>query len=997
MKSHKIKHASLPPGILLLLIALVAMPLFVRVSPGGRDEVPALRGTIEGSQDQSITFSDPFFDLLDYNDVRSFVESIKDDVIEGTEISYDGMPVLENASPPSLLATRDIVAALLTLDGMVSFSQEIINWILSCYDASTGSFIDAYSADYFTAVDGGYQKPFSLYSQVVSTGSAVATLLALGYQFNATAASTISAYLSSCYIPAAGGYGGNPSETVATVLDTYHAVKALAALGQASLVDIGAVTSFLLGLQDGTGLFFQSNPGLISGVIEWSFSSTTITRQAVELLALFGNIEDIDVGSLCATILSLFSNRTNLFGVNAWFPNGTLATIDAMLTMLVVGYPAGFNASTVLATLESVGNLQQAAGGWAPVIDDTYPNPWHSARILSGMVNILGSLPAVIDGIASRDFLLESMLMNGAGSKAAFGFLSKNLPSLISIRAFSDARVIASVTPSSTEKSVMQGFLESFSVPAMPYYLPGTKNNISVPFTFVPVAGQVRTSAIGWIFGLERFVSISREYDLGFSLAELNEMEDFLNSLQVGPGESEHSGLLAYSPFAANSIGNFSGGIWFNAGLASTVVGLRAMNALLAYGSPGQFASEELIDVQLLVDRILSMYSEAEGTAWFSLPEPLSYQRLNDGLHSTMLEEIRLCLEILELCGRLDSFQVVNAVSMEKVQAMLDGEVFHSLEDIDNYVVASQLLGTEMSRDEMRGIVQNVLDFKEPGSCWFIDSQGIPSLANTVIAMDVLSKFACLTGTTTSIFDNGGTLEVHAGMVMTVNVEAISISAGPVQGFIFDIFCEKLAIFHQNVYESGISHAVVASVPLVPESLGPVILTMTGKGFLLNDIVVSATIVATLEIELEGSGNELYVTCDDPVQVGATVYMVNPSLSSDRLVVSSAMLTASGLNVNHTVQFTLLDGGNGETPRYMASLEVNPAESETRYHVEATMAYCAGASMVFTIVHQVPFAFAPYLLAPLGAFGTIIAARTFKVKGPRRVKITKEARGDSFK
>jgi len=193
------KHAKLTVSCIALLATIFASTL---ASSRGQMAVTVTIRPSSTSIPQpytNVTVSDPTLASIDTNASVTLLQSVLHATVQGTGTSVDGTVSVPHAEPPSLLVTRDVVEALVTLDGSVPNAAAIAAWVWSRWHATGGYFDDEYSVNWSTLQDGAGWLASNRYSPMVATGCALDILSMLRQPVSSAVNDSIRTFILSCH------------------------------------------------------------------------------------------------------------------------------------------------------------------------------------------------------------------------------------------------------------------------------------------------------------------------------------------------------------------------------------------------------------------------------------------------------------------------------------------------------------------------------------------------------------------------------------------------------------------------------------------------------------------------------------------------------------------------------------------------------------------------------------------------------------------------------
>ncbi|MBD3185206.1 hypothetical protein GF325_00145, partial [Candidatus Bathyarchaeota archaeon] len=943
------KHAFPSSMIFIILVTSISMAHVPHLD--SRNTVNLHQIPIQDSVPNTITYTNPFCEQLSSNSYLSFLQDLLENTLIAPGSPYDGLPRLENANPPSLLVTKEVILALSKMNVTIVEKQQLIDWIWNCWDAMSGNFIDPYSLDYSLATDNGYLVPSNIYSPAVSTASAIIALNALGASIDGNEENKSLEFLGSCWDGIKGAFKGYPSSPAPTIMDTFHVVEAFDVSGKVSLIDADSISSFIVSLEQENCLHIQSSPIIYPPMREMCWDSIANTFQAIEILERIDRLMVVNVSMLQDTLISLYNAEEHMFRPLYYLASNALVTSQIMSIFEVIGFPAMLPGSEQGAILNALASRQDTRGGWSFLDAPWKTSTYYSARIVNNIFSTVNELPSGIDSFKIKVMFADSMISNEQEGTVAFMVEPSSQASLHSISLLLD---LVSSLDMEFDLEPYNSYLDSFQGCYMPY--PG----YTPAFFSLPMPGGWCLNGWGESFAWKQVVTIMRAIDAGFSPILLDELDFFLQGLQVNPGIPVFSGMLASDLFLQDGSFIYPGDALHDIGLKSTITGLQLVELLTPISTPGRFDIDSIFNCTTLVDNLLMMYQESATRAWFDPGHPIDkYQQLEDGIHSPVLEHTRDCLEILFSMDMMEDPRVKQVISWDKIEIMIENEHFCSARDVDNIFSIHEYFGKQVKDSISMGLLACMVEAKLDDECWFLRN-GMPSFQETMLGMKVLSKINYMSIAVTGIDPSeewDGSVMAGTNLMMEVRVN--NLVGTKIDGFNFSYTCHRFGIVESSITCNGNTHSISIQTPLSEDILGPMSISFKGEDHLINDVNITLGIISCLRLNQGKSSMMIQASPGNTINISVDLSLHLQSLDLTSPVKNASIIARSLVRDDISFFSPVTNGPQG---RYFTFLEMDPTRENMTWHVEATKNYCLNASLILQVSNHAVIKSVPYIL-----------------------------------
>ena len=923
----------------------------------------------------TMTFSDPVVASLDQNAARQLLQGILHDIISGTGTQLDGAFAIPNAMPASLLATRDIIEGQLALDGSVLHAESIARWIWSRHDPLTGTFTDEYAMNWTLQASGSLWIASNRYSPLVATACAFDALRLLRQPLTAAFNASIATYILSCYDTSVDAFTGSPATTEPTLQDTYWAIKTLASLGQLAQVNAGSCAAYINSLIDATGLYQLHNPILMIPAPEYLTGTICTSRLAIESLATLGRLGTINAATFRGTIMGLYDMTNKWFMNNFCDANRTaLATAEALDILDTIGFPAGFTTIELPQVIEMYARTQLFTGGWAMDNGNLLTPASQCARIVTDLVHVAGrGNLGTIDLVLLRGVFAASLAGSDAAGMAGYGPFPDYNPSLDACRAIIDITRAGGMLDPAGINAAKVFVAAADTGSAYPEIYPGG----GTPPFIIPDA--YRTLSLSGAWCLAQGVQLKIALGMPFSAMDLYLLLEELKQLQITtstpwPGLQ---GLCISSPSLKQLLSTMGGLKERAASLESTLAVVQAIIALKTYGNGSIFIASKLLNLGMLYSRLASAYRELGTVAWFERESPATFQS-PAGVDNQRLRDARLVLEIINTTRGFGYPAITTTISLPKLANLALTEPRNTITDIDNALAILAVLNRTIAHDDMVDIVGMLARFRVNGTAWFA-RLGLPNLFETVKAYRILSRFAGIKTTLEHVMAGGnGTVQVMAGTTMALRAELVNCFRGDEPTWTYTYKLQPVGITG-----TGGTVAMQVAIPLIESALGPATLNITMPAASLNTtMIIPMTIAGVLITDPPGEDMEISTPKRASVAVTVKLFITSLDNSSRRVAALHGSIVATGMSVNDTGYFALVNGSvAGE---YTTLLDVSPLSTDTTYYVKASHSHCALLQGTLVISCDDNLATVPVIIVPLGLACIVVGVIIAKPRSTRR-------------
>ena len=916
----------------------------------------------------TMTFSDPVVASLDPAAAKQLLQGILHNIISGTGTKLDGTFAIPNANPASLLATRDIVEGQLALDGSVPHAESIARWIWSRHDLVTGAFTDEYAMNWTLQQSGSLWIASNRYSPLVATACAFDALRLLRQPLTAAFNASIATYILSCYDTSTDAFTGSPTTTEPTLQDTYWAIKTLASLGQLAQVNAGSCAAYINSLIDATGLYQLHNPILMIPAPEYLTGTICSSRLAIETLMALGRLGTINTATFRDTIMGLYDTTNKWFMNNFCDANRTaLATAEALDILDIIGFSAGFTTIELPQVIEMYARTQLFTGGWAMDNGCLLTPSSQCARIVTDLVHVAGrGNLGTIDLTLLCGVFAASLAGSDAAGMAGYEPFPDYNPSFDACRAIIDITQAGGMLDPAGINAAKVFVAAADTGTAYPDIYPGS----GTPPYIVPEAYRTFSLSGAWCLALG--VQLKIALGMPFSAMDLFLLLDEFKQLQITtstpwPGLQ---GLCISSPSMKQWLTTMGGLKERAASLESTLAVVQAITALKTYGNGSTFIVSKLLNLGILYSRLASAYRESGTIAWFERESPATFQS-PAGVDNQRLRDARLVLEIINSTRGFDYPAIKTTISLPKLANLALTEPRHTITDIDNALAILALLNRTIAHDDMVDIVGTLARFRVNGTAWFA-RLGLPNLFETVKAYLILSRFAGIKTTLEHVMaGENGTVQAMAGTTMALRVELVNCFRGDEPAWTYTCKLQPAGITG-----TGGTVAMQVAIPLSESVLGPAILNITMPAASLNTtMIIPMTISGVLVTDPPGEDMQISTPKRASVAVTVNLFIASLDNSSRRVAALHGSIVATGMSVNDTGYFALVNGSDAGV--YTTLLDVSPLSADTTYHVEASHSHCALLQGTLVIRCDDNLATVPVIVVPLGlaciAVGVIIA------------------------
>ncbi len=919
----------------------------------------------------SVTFTDPALSSVDPAISRAFVYDLLHDTIQGTGTAADGTVALPYVEPPSLMVTRDVVEALLALDGVVPSAAAIAAWTWSCWRQTTGYFDDEYSVNWSTLLDGSGWIATNRYSPVVATACALDILGMLKQPVPSAVNDSIRMFLMACHDPLTGSFKGKVTPSVEpTLQDAVWAIHALGRMGRQNYVDASTCAAYIVSLRGTDGLYKLHDPAIIVPASEYLGGTIPVTRLAIEALLQLGQLGAIDLNTTRSDVMNLYNATDKHFAQDPYSPSRTsLATVDALHILATVGFPTGFVAEQIPAIVEEYSRKQLPGGGWAA--EDGSPLAVTSlvSRVVTELLKVTGTTGA-IDLAKIRSILASSLTSNPGSGMAAYCPYPANRPVLPATVALSLLAASGGMVDAAAEAAARQLVSASSADGSgtYPRKYPGAGSLAYIP------GDEFRTFGTGGIVTLAGRVALKDAMSVPFMLADLNEIALLLSQIQYKSSIPGIQGLCLARHDVSATIG-LPGVNPRVASLENTLAAVRIIDTLRDYGNGTWFVPARFLDLGLLYGRLASAYRESGTVAWFEREYPASFQQPS-GLDNARLRDTRLAIEIINATRGFGDSTVRSAINIAKIASLALTEPRRTVTDIDNAVAILAMVNATTTLTQRMAVIGQIQSFKVAGSVWYT-RVGLPSTSETIRALEVLSRFSGIASSVDHVVANGSTALAIAGTTISVSVCLSNCFSGPGSPRAFNYTLLPL-----DPSGNAVLSPATIQIPLQEAALGPALLEISTSGASLSpSIQIPMGVTGVLYLPHTGSRVELSATTREPFTAVLDLRLVDPDDTSRQVPIHNAQLSATGLSIDNDICFAF----DNASKRYQAVLRLNPLDGETQYRLIATLEHCIPFDAVLAVRCTDSLSYAPFVVLPSCLVGglicvTFIARRTITRK-----------------
>nr|MDO8113567.1 hypothetical protein [Candidatus Sigynarchaeota archaeon] len=906
----------------------------------------------------SATFSDPVIASINQTAATALLQGIMHDTISGTGSTLDGAFKIPNSAAASIAVTHDVIDAYLLLDGSVPGASNISAWIWSRWDAVAGTFTDEYSVNWTALVDKDACLAGNRYSPLVSTAIALDALRLLRQPVLQAVNDSIRTYILSCYDSAAGTIKGVPGTCEPTLLDVYWGVKALSLMGELHHVDAAKIATFISSLLDTNGLFKGHAPVLVMPAPEYMSSTISLTRLAVEILSIIGQVGSIDTTALRNAIMTFYSTTGHYFTHNGGTASKTtLATGDALAIFSVIGYPTGFEATEVPQIIDRYSRVQISTGGWAVEDGDAVTPTGHCAQVIAMLSRFVGRDHLGTININNLKGLFLASALSSPGLMAYAPYPSYQ-PSLDACREAVDI-AIAGHLLDATAEAAARAMVDATNT-GSPYPLARHDQH-----TMSYGDGSAfRTLTLSSVVYLEHRVALKDALAMPFTMVDLNDILTQLQGMQLKEAVAGIQGLCLATPTYKAWLATMGGLVPRAASLESTLATVKAIRTLSTYGSGSMFVIDILLDLPLLYARLAPAYRESSVIAWWEREYPASFQ-LPAGFDNAKLRDTRLALEILNTTGGFTHPTISAVVSIPKLTGLALTESRRTVTDIDNALTILSILNQTIPQATIISIIGELTRFRVAGSAWFT-RLGLPNFGETMKAYRILSRFKGLCVNLDHVIETESGILAISGTDITLRAELVNSFYGTEPSWTYTYAASPAGIN----YTAG-AVPVTITMPLSENMLGPGNISVSmPAASLCPAMTIPMTIGGVLAIEPSGNPITFITARREPVVATLQLVIVNPDNETEQADVRAGTIVARGMSINHTGYFVLDNSTSGG--RYMTLLGVNPLEENTTYRVEASRAYCELLQAMLVVRCTDNLSWSPAFVAPLSC-GSILA------------------------
>ncbi|MBN1771255.1 MAG: hypothetical protein JXB32_08350, partial [Deltaproteobacteria bacterium] len=716
----------------------------------------------------NVTFSDPALGGADTAAATGLLQALLHATVQGTGTPADGAPAVPHAEPPSLLVTRDVVEALVAMDGPVPAedAERLAGWVWSRWHAAGGYFDDEYSMNWSTLEDGGAWLASNRYSPVVATGCALDVLSMLRQPVPAAANDSARAFLLSCHDPVAGTFKGRPGAVEPTLLDAAWALRALWLMGRLHSVDASACAAHVVSMNpSASGLYQLHVPSLVVPAPEYSGATVPATRLAVEALSLLGRFSPDEAAAARDAVMACYDAADHRFRQDPYSPQRNVrGTADALRVLSLAGMPAAMTPAELEAIASELSRKQLPGGGWALDDGEALACTSQAARAVTELLRVAGTT-GTVDLAKVRGVFARSLACDPAEGLAAYCPYPADHPAL---------PVAAGLVLLASRWGLLDGAAEAAALELVGAAGADGSGTYPRKYPDVPVlsyspAGEFRTMGTGGIAVLAPLVALKDAVAVPFSLADLNALDLALDGIQYRGTSMLGLEGLCLTRHDVSPIHGLPCVPQRIASLEATHAAARLVDTLRGYGNGSWFVPSRFLDLGLLCQRLASGYRESGPVAWFEREYPASYQQ-PAGLDNARLRDTRLAVEVISMTGTFSHGAIAATVNPAKLANLALVEPRRTVADVDDAAAILAALNATTTVLQRVAMVQQVLSFKSAGSAWFRRA-GLPSAPETLRAWSVLSRFSGIAAELSHVVAADGTgIQAIAGTSPTLAV-----------------------------------------------------------------------------------------------------------------------------------------------------------------------------------------------------------------------------------
>ncbi len=967
------KTTHLIPSILLALVVLSTIAS-TRTSS-------ALAGSIgtSGMLPQpytSSTFADPALSSVDTNASRALVETLLNNTLQGTGTAADGTVALPHAEPPSLLVTRDVVEALITLDGSVPNAPAIASWVWSRWHSAGGYFDDEYSMNWSVLQDGTGWIAANRYSPVVATACALDILSMLDQPVAAVVNESIRAFILSCHESLTGKFKGKQGTVEPTLQDAVWAIRALWLMGRLNNIDTGTCAAYIVSLRGTDGLYQFHDPAVTVPASEYLGGTIPVTRLAIEALQQLGRLGTIDLPTAQANVMVLYDVTGKHFHQDPYSPSRTaLATADALRLFTIVGFPAGFVAGQIPAIVEEYSRKQLPGGGWGAEDGSPLAVTEQIARVVTELVKVAGTT-GTIDLAKIRSAFASSLTSNPGTGMAAYCPYPANhpvFPATVALTLLAQGGGMVNTAAEAPARRLVSASSADGSG-TYPRKYPGAGSLAYMP------AGEFLTFGTGGIVTLAARVALKDAMSVPFTQADLNEIALLLSQIQYKSSSIPGIQGLCLTRHDISPIIGLPGVNPRVASLENTLAAARIINTLRGYGNGTWFVPGRFLDLGLLYGRLASAYRESGTVAWFEREYPANFQQPS-GLDNAKLRDTRLAIEIIFASHGFSHATITATVNLAKVANLALNEPRKTVTDIDNAAAILAMINATTTLPQRIALISQVQLFKVASSAWYCRA-GLPSIEETIKAFAILSRFSGISAALGHVLVNGTSVEAIAGTRVPLSCTLSNCFAGPGVPGTFYYSIAALAISCNNT-----SSPTQITVPLQEATLGPATINVSTSGASLSgSISISITVTGILYLPHVDGRVVITTPGRAPFTAVLDLRLVNPDDTTQQAPVHNASVSAAGLSIDHDAFFAV--DGAPSSSRYQTVLHVNPLVEETLYRLVVTHDYCKGLDIQLAVRCADNLSYSPAIMVPLSGISAGALLLVAAKRQRKRVKVT---------
>ena len=828
-------------GMMLFLSS--CFPFFSLISNPGDEKYSGV--TLSTSQSginyTTFTYSNNALDQFRPEEMVQQLNAMYNDTVSSIDNAYYGMSRFKNLYSPSLFVTLDVLRAYLDAGRTISDTSKLISWVYSCLDPGGDHFCDPFSEGWRVIPDNGGYALASPYSPVVATSCALEILEKLGIAVNISLANAIETYLLACFNSSVGGFNGNISGSLPTIVDTCFAVKALYRIGKLGNLDYGPITGFLSSFQQQDGLIYHATPSLYFDQTQFSSHLQGNSRIVVETLDILNRLSDINLAQLKDGLKNYYNNTSNYFsGYTSFNEYEMVATVETVNIFEIIGYPSSFNKSVELPLISAwFGQSQSDLGGWSKSLGEDLC----SISLISRIISLFSSNPYMDCGEINMDYAF-AMVTRGAivGSDfKGYAEIPSDFPDWLGFSKLVELYDIA---------NRVEKIPESFYLTHLSSAL---KENPYFPQLYPDMAERdlkdvsIFHNFFGGVYSVEQIIRVKHVLGIPFKSTDLVEYKHALMGLQcIDSDQGIPSDLVGWCIKESyfKDIINLIPGIRYSAiSLETTAALVRSLELLRQYDS-SMFNATDFLNVNTLFEKIAHLKYSTSDHQWFERSGTMAYQAEGNSIDNLKLRDTRWIIEIIEgLKGASNPYIQGWYHPVDIIQFVKD-TTLKSTRDVFNAVRILEILDAPISSEKASWLLPVLSAIRDPISGFFT-RDGSPSFLATMEALAVLSKFSAprvRIDNVVDIFTQNNT--ILAGKNIPVMVEDVNLFHGPE-----DHVAYTLSIPAVSIHATSNQPAIKMKIPLHVENLGECNMSIVLVGDMVeNEVQIPLHIISLLKI-----------------------------------------------------------------------------------------------------------------------------------------------------